>query len=156
MSKYDSVKDLTDDKFKRLTGIHRKTFDKMIELLEDQYRRDRVKGSRHRKISIQDILLMTLEYLREYRTYYHVSVNYGVSEGSAYKMIIWTENTLIKSKEFSLPKRKELIDNNDIEVILVDATESPIERPKRNYEQKKFTEEKKERALNKNSSISRC
>jgi hypothetical protein len=60
---------------------------------------------------------MALEYLREYRTYYHIAQNYGVSEGTAYKMIIWVENTLIKSKEFSLPKRKELFEeSNDIEV----------------------------------------
>ena len=141
MSKFDTIKDLSDDKFKRLTGIHRKTFDKMIELLKEQYKKDRVKGGRNRKISIEDILLMTLEYLREYRTYYHVAVNYGVSEGTAYKMVIWTEDTLIKSKEFSLPKKKELIEHNEVDVILVDATESPIERPKRN--QKKFTQEKR-------------
>jgi len=73
---------------------------------------------------------MTLEYLREYRTYYHISQNYNMSESGAYKIIILMANTLIKSKEFSLPKRKELLENNNqIEVILVDATETPIERP---------------------------
>ena len=54
------------------------------------------------------------------------------------KIIIWVENTLIKLKEFSLPKRKELLeDSNDIEVILVDATETPIERPSRNKKTKR-------------------
>ena len=140
MGKFDAIKGLFDEKFKRLTGVRRATFDKMIELLKEQYKRDRVKGGRNRKISVEDILLMTLEYLREYRTYYHVAVNYGVSEGTAYKMVIWTEDTLINNKEFSLPKKKELIENNEVEVILVDAMESPIERPKRN--QKKFTQER--------------
>lgn len=141
--KYDSIKDLSDDKFKRLTGVHPKTFNKMMELLHEQYKKDRTKGGRNRKLCLEDILLMTLEYLREYRTYYHIAVNYGVSEGTAYKMVIWVENTLVKSPEFSLPKRKELIDDNEIEVILVDATESPIERPKRNHKQKKFIAEKR-------------
>jgi len=50
---------------------------------------------------------------------------------------------LVESREFSLPNKKELMDNNEIEVILVDATESPIERPKRNYKQKKFTVERR-------------
>ena len=131
MAKFEAIKDLSDDKFKRLTGVYRKTFDKMIEILQVQYKLDRAKGGRNRKLCIEDLLLMTLEYLREYRTYHHVSVNYGVSEGTAYKMIIWTENTLIESKEFSLPKRKKLLDNNEFEVILVDATETPIDRPKR-------------------------
>ncbi len=141
MSKFDAIKELNEEKFKRLTGIYRKTFDKMVEILQEQYQKDRVKGGRHRKSCLEDILLMTLEYLREYRTYYHVSVNYGVSEGTAYKMIIWVENTLVKSNEFSLPQRKELLDSNEIEIILIDATESPIERPKRH--QKKFTQVKR-------------
>ncbi len=76
---------------------------------------------------------------RAYRTYYHVAVNYGVSDGTAYKMIIWTGNALVKSHEFSLPNKKELMENNEIEVILVDATE----RLKRNYKQKKLTHVKR-------------
>lgn len=55
--------------------------------------------------------------------------------------MVWIEDILVKYNEFSLPKRKELLDSNEIKVILVDATESPIERPKR-Y-QKKFTQGKK-------------
>lgn len=144
MAKFDTVKDLPDEKFKRLTGIRRKTFEKMIGLLQEQYKKDRSKGGRHRSITLEDSLLMTLEYLREYRTYYHISRSYRVTESWAYRVIIWVENTLIKSKEFSLPQRKELAESdNEIEVILVDATESPVERPKRNYKQKKFTQEKR-------------
>jgi hypothetical protein len=76
---------------------------------------------------------MTLEYLREYRTYFHISQSYGVSESSAFKTVRWVENTLIKHPDFALPGRKALL-KSDIEydVILVDATESPIERPKKN------------------------
>lgn len=44
----------------------------------------------------------------------------------------WVENILIKSEEFSLPKKKELVNDTDIEVVLVDATECEIERPKKN------------------------
>ena len=84
---------------------------------------------------------MTLEYLREYRTFFHVSKSWGISESTCHRKVVWIEDILVKSNEFSLPKRKELLDNNEFEVILVDATESPIERPKRN--QKKFTQERK-------------
>lgn len=80
MNKYETIKDLPDDKFKRLTGIYRNTFNKMIEILKEQYKKDRAKGGRNRKLAIEDLLLMTLEYLREYRTYCHISQNYGVSE----------------------------------------------------------------------------
>lgn len=84
-------------------------------------------------MSVADQLLMSLEYLREYRTYFHISQSYGVSESSAYKTVRWVESTLIKHPDFSLPGRKELL-KSDIahEVILIDATETPIERPKKN------------------------
>ena len=79
------------------------------------------------------MLLMALEYLREYRTYFHISQSYGVSESTAYKVVKWVEDTLIKHPDFSLPGRKALVKSDMVyEMILVDATESPIERPKKN------------------------
>jgi hypothetical protein len=42
------------------------------------------------------------------------------------------EDTLIKSKHFSLPERKQLLKSDmEYEVVVVDATESPIQRPKK-------------------------
>jgi hypothetical protein len=138
-----NAKKLKDEDFKRLTGVKRSTFDKMIEILKEAEVLKKRFGGKPNKLVIEDRLLMTLEYLREYRTYFHVANNYGIRENTCYRNIIWVENVLVKSKEFSLPKKKELIDDNEIEVILVDATESPIERLKRNYKQKKFTQEKR-------------
>jgi len=76
---------------------------------------------------------MALEYIREYRTYFHVSQSYGVSESTAYDTIKWIEETLVRHPTFALPGRKALL-KSDIEydVILIDATETPIERPKKN------------------------
>ncbi len=75
---------------------------------------------------------MALEYIREYRTYFHTSQSYGVSESSAYKTIKWIEDTLIKHPDFSLPGRKALLKSDmEYELVLIDATESPIERPKK-------------------------
>jgi hypothetical protein len=75
---------------------------------------------------------MVLEYIREYRTYFHISQSYGVSESSAYKTVKWVEDTLIKHPDFSLPGRKALLKSDvEYEVVLIDATESPIERPKK-------------------------
>ncbi len=85
------------------------------------------------KLCIEDMLLMTLEYLREYRTYFHISKSYDLSESNAYKIIRWVEDTLIKSKAFSLPGRKTLLKSDmEYEVVLVDASETPIQRPKKN------------------------
>lgn len=91
------------------------------------------KGGRKNKLNLEEQLLVTLEYLREYRTYFHIGQNYGISESTAYKTIRWVEDTLIKHPNFALPGRKALMKGDmDYEVVLVDATESPIERPKKN------------------------
>jgi len=42
------------------------------------------------------------------------------------------ENTLVKDSQFKLPGKKALLEDDSIEVILVDVTECPIERPKKN------------------------
>lgn len=76
---------------------------------------------------------MALEYIREYRTYFHVGSSYGISESAAYKAIKWIEDTLIKHPGFALPGKKALLKSDlSAEVILIDATETPCERPKKN------------------------
>ena len=131
--KFDTINNLKDDKFRRLTGVKRTTFNKMTLILQDAYKIKKAKGGRKSKLSIENMLLMTLEYLREYRTYFHISQSYGVSESSAYKTVKWVEDTLIKHPDFALPGRKALLQGNDeYEVLLIDATETPIERPKKN------------------------
>jgi len=130
--KYTKIKNLPEEKFRRETGIKKKTFSLMIKILKKEEDKKKKTGGRPNKLSIENRLLMTLEYLREYRTYFHISNSYSIDESVCYRNIVKIENILIKSKKFSLPKRKELILNKDqIEVIIVDATESPIERPKK-------------------------
>ncbi len=141
---WQTAKDLKDTDFKRLTGIQRNTFDKGIEILKEAEKMKKKQGGKPNKLIMEDRLLLCLEYLREYRTYYHIAKSWNISESACYRNIIWIEDTLIKSKEFSLPKRKELLESdNEIEVILVDATESPIERPMKYQTQKKFIVERK-------------
>ena len=130
--KYDQVKELDRDKLRRLTGVKRDTFNKMVEILRVSDQQKKLKGGRKNKLSIENQLLMTLEYIREYRTYFHVSQSYGVSESSTYKTIRWVEDTLIKHPDFALPGRKGLLKSDmEYEVVLIDATETPIERPKK-------------------------
>ena len=131
--KYDQIQKLSDEKFRRLTGVQHPTFLKMLEILEDAEKNKRRKGGRRPKLCLANQLLLTLEYLREYRTYFHIAQDYGVSESSAYKTVRWVEDTLIKHPTFSLPGRKELLKSDvQYDVILIDASETPIERPKKN------------------------
>ena len=108
------------------------TVDKMIKILEEADKKKKTKGGRRNKLSMENQLLMALEYIREYRTYFHVSQSYGISESSCYKGIKWIEDTLIKHPDFALPGRKALLKSDmEYEVVLIDATETPIERPKK-------------------------
>ena len=95
---------------------------------------------------MEDRLLMTLEYMREYRTYFHVAASYGVSESSCYRNIRWIENVLVKHPDFRLPGRKALLKSDVLyEVVLVDATETPIERQKK--DKSTFTQERRKDIL---------
>jgi hypothetical protein len=131
--KFEQIKEETPDDFRRLTGIKRTTFDVMISILSEADQSLKAQGGKPNKLGMEDRLLMTLEYLREYRTYFHISRSYGISESACYRNIRWVEDTLIKDGKFSLPGRKSLL-KSDVayEVVLIDATESPIERPKKN------------------------
>ena len=130
--KYESIEGLDEEKFRRLTGIKHTTFEKMIAILKESDQQKKAKGGRKNKLSMEDRLLMALEYIREYRTYFHVSQSYGISESTAYETIKWIEDTLIKHEDFALPGRKALLKSDmEYELVLIDATETPIERPKK-------------------------
>ena len=108
---------------------------------EAEAERKKVLG-RPSKLTYEDQVLLSLEYLREYRTYFSLAQIYGISEANAYKICKKVEDILINSEEFKLPNRKELYESPDIECVMVDASESAIERPQKNKES--ITHEKKE------------
>lgn len=85
--KWKHIKGLQPEAFRRLTGVKPTTFEKMVILLGRAFASKKAQRGRPNKLSIEEMLLMTLEYLREYRTYFHISQSYGVSESSAYKTI---------------------------------------------------------------------
>ena len=132
MKKYECIKTLSSLAFKRLTGVRKDTFTVMSSIVREAENKKLSRGGKLPHLGIEDRLLMALEYLREYRTYFHLGKSYGLSESACYRNCRWIEDTLIKSKAFSLPGKKVLLKNDaQWEVILVDATENPIERPKK-------------------------
>ena len=135
--KYENIKDYPCAKFRRICGMKKQTFKKAIEILNAKYTEEHSKNvrksGRKPKLCMEDKLLATLEYLREYRTMAHIAASYGIAESNIHTTIRWVENTLIKDGTFSLPGKKALLCNADnYDVILIDAAESPIERPKKN------------------------
>jgi Helix-turn-helix of DDE superfamily endonuclease len=134
---WEKIKKHSAENFKRLTGVELKTFKMMSkEIKRHNAKKVQKKGndrSHPFKLSIEDQLLMTLMYYREYRTQFHIGETYGLHESNVGKNIRRIENILKKCKKFSLPGKEKLSGtNHQFEVILVDATESPIERPKKN------------------------
>ena len=128
-SKYESIKDFKPESFRRLTGVKKPTFDVMVDILTKAESKRRSKGSPKRKLCIADMLLLSLEYLSEYRT---VGTNYGLSESQAQRIHRWVEETLIKDNRFHLPGRKKLLESNlGFEIIIVDASERAVDRPKK-------------------------
>jgi Helix-turn-helix of DDE superfamily endonuclease len=132
MNRYETVYKLSPSEFRRLTGVRKDTFEMMISVVKEAENKKSSRRGKPTNLGVEDRLLMTLEYLREYRTYFHLGQSYGLSESACYRNCKRVENILIKSKEFSLPGKKKLLESNtEFEVILIDATESPIERPKK-------------------------
>lgn len=125
---YETIEQLKDSDFKRLTGIQRETFTQMLAVIEKGLR----DFGRPPKLSRADQLLMTLMYWREYRTEFHIAQSYGVSEATVCRTIHKVEDVLVRSKKFRLPGKKALQPSDTVfEVILVDVSEQPVERPKK-------------------------
>lgn len=166
--KFKDLEKLSEQQFRRQLGVKRETFAKMVEVIQKAYDQAKAtaksKAGRRSKLDINQRVLIALEYWREYRTYASIGLSYGIGEGRAFEYIRWTENALIKSREFSLPGKKALLktikqdeslpidenqnesntpkdaseakkkDGNELDLILIDVTESSIERPKKNSE----------------------
>jgi len=132
MTRFEKSIQLKDADFKQLIGVAKETFLEMTEILRLKYAEKHRKGGRPSKLSIEDQLFLSLKYLRQYVTQKELAFEFEVGEATAHDIIVWVEDTLIKSGKFSLPGKKVLLEPNDIEIILVDVTESPIERPKKN------------------------
>jgi predicted DNA-binding protein YlxM (UPF0122 family) len=117
--------------FKRLYGVKPKTFNKMTEILQKEYNKQHKHGGSPPKLTVSEKLYITLKYLREYRTMESIGADYSVSKSTVCESIQWVENTLAKHKTFKLPEKKVLKSSaNTINYIVVDVTESPIQRPK--------------------------
>ena len=130
--KYTQIQSYTDSQFKRLIGVDQTTFAEMVNIVKAAETLKR-KSGRPSKLSTEDQILLTFSYLREYRTLFHVAADYGIHESNAQRIVVNIENTLIQSGRFSLPKKlPPSPTETDWDVIVVDVTETPIERPKKN------------------------
>lgn len=134
--KYENIKEFKNERFRQVTGVNIKTFEVMVEALKAAYEETHKRKGRHRALTIEDSLLMLLEYYKEYRTFDCIAASYGISKSTVHDTICRVESVLIKSGLFALDGKKALVNPEvEIEVIVVDTTEIPIERPKNKQRQ---------------------
>ena len=137
MNAYEKIERLDDKTFKLITGVTKAVFNEMLEVLKKAYDEMRKKGG-SRGLSPELRLTLALEYWREYRTFRHMENDHQINKTKINNAVIWVENVLSESAEFKLKDLKERFkpsEENEIEVILVDVEEQPIERPKYNQKE---------------------
>ncbi|MEG4444483.1 transposase family protein [Microcoleus sp. AT9_B5] len=133
---YKQVQKLNPADFKRYCGLHQETFKEMVKIVKAEISFQK-KSVRPSTLCPEDQILMTLSYLREYPTFFHLGIKWGINESNAYQIVIRTEKGLINSGLFNLPGKKNLYQiQNEIETVAVGVSEHEIERPKK--KQKKY------------------
>jgi Helix-turn-helix of DDE superfamily endonuclease len=129
---YEHIKDLRPAEFKRYCGVEPETFRQMVELVSKRLTEVRRKTGRPPKLTVEDQVLLTLEYWREYRTFFHLATSWGLHESNVCRVIRRVEDILTKSRAFKLPGKKVLQPaDHEIEFVVVDVAETPVERPKK-------------------------
>ena len=128
---YADLESLAPAKFKRLTGVSPDTFGEMLTVLRDSWR----DFGRPCKLRREDQLLLALMYWREYRSLAHIAATYHVSEPTVSRTIHRVEDTLMASGKFTLPGKKAVQASDTLwQFVVIDTTETPIERPKKSNE----------------------
>jgi hypothetical protein len=130
---YQQLQDLNPIAFGRASGVKRETFLAMVKVFRPTLERHGKRGGQNR-LSVEDQLLIALQYWRQYRTQFDIGLEFEVSEATVCRTIEKVE-TLVKSGRFRLPGKRQLQQaETSWEVVGIDVTEVSIERPKKNSE----------------------
>jgi hypothetical protein len=128
----EEIQQLNASQFKRFCGVTYETFQAMVLVLFAHLDRTGKRGGQT-NLSVEDHLFITLEYWREYRTQFHIGQSWGIHEATVCRIVRKVENHLIRSGRFSLPGKRQLIQSEQpCDVVVMDVSETPIERPKKN------------------------
>ena len=129
--RYQNLKRFNDATFKRLVGVTRPLFDEMVLVLIESEANKKKSGRPH-SLSLEDQLLMTLNYLKTYKTQIELAADYNLADSNVHRTIVKVENALIKSGKFNLPTKPSPKQEEDgSNWVIIDVTEHPIERPKK-------------------------
>jgi hypothetical protein len=149
MNAYEKLELLSEKEFKLITGVTREVFWDILGVLMRRYEDEHAAGGQP-GMAVELRLTLSLEYWREYRTFRHMANCHQISKTEINRAVLWVENVLSESEEFALCDLKSRFSaaedeeetvEAEAEILLVDVTEQPIERPK--YEQEKSYSGKK-------------
>lgn len=128
--RYEKARKLKDAEFKRLCGVRHETFLAMCEIV--QAVEDQKTSGRSCNLTVENQVLLTLTFWREYRTMFHLGQDWGLHDEHVSRLVRRIEDILIKGKKFSLPGKRRLLEKDGLTYTIVDVTEMTIERPKKN------------------------
>ncbi len=130
--------------FQRLFGLSVEQFDIILKKAAPKWQSNVISGytrsGRDYKLDLSDRLLMLVLYYRSYVTQIFVGYMFGMDDSRVCRIIRRLEPIL--ASVMAIEKHKKL-SKEEIENLIVDATEQPIERPKRR--QKPYYSGKKKR-----------
>ena len=106
MNAYEKIEKLKDKEFKMITGVTREVFEKMLEILREEYAKDHMGGGQP-GLPVEVRLTLALEYWREYRSQRHMAVSHQISKSAISQAILWVEHRLMEREEFKLKDLKE-------------------------------------------------
>ena len=132
--KNQSYLNLKPEQFQRRFGINIQTLKAMVNALE-HFRLENPKDRRGRRtiLTLEEQVLVALEYWREYRTYFHIGTSWGVSESTICRIVTDIESTLMKTGKFRIPGKKALLKDSDYpEIVVMDVAETVLNNLKKN------------------------
>lgn len=130
--------------FNRLFGVSVSQFEAILSKVDPLWQKKVVgrykRPGRDYKLDVADMLLMLLLYYRSYITQEFVGYLFGMDDSRVCRIIQNLEPLL--AKVMALPHKK-CLSQEEVESLIIDATEQPIERPKKG--QKSYYSGKKKR-----------
>ena len=130
--------------FHRLFGLSVTEFETILQKVEPKWQesilRSYKRPGRHHKLDLEDTMLMLLLYYRSYVTQIFIGYLFGIDDSRVCRLIRQLEPILASVMAISKCKK---LSQKDVENLIIDATEQPIERPKK--EQKPYYSGKKKR-----------
>lgn len=134
--------------FNRLFGVSVSEFERIFQVVEPEWEKRVTKRykrpGRNYKLDLASQILMLLLYYRSYTTQIFIGFLFGIDDSRVCRNIKTLEPILARVMAISKPRS---LSQEEVEEIIIDATEQQIERPKKG--QKAFYSGKKKRHTNK-------